>query len=201
MNKREIAENVVIDCGGIARNSDFTAAGLKNYEVAALCKKGFLERIRAGIFQLPGSEQITDEKFIKELLPYGVVCVESAIFHYGYSLFAPPRWSIAVTRNSCDSLKRLDSLPVKGYLIHKDFFQIGKSKDDFNGVELAVYDRERTICDCFKYRTALYSETFHKAISTYIADEKKNPANLPEYAREMKIYEKVMKVMEPLLGG
>ena len=24
--------------------------------------------------------------------------------------------------------------------------------DNFNGVELAVYDCERTICGCFKYR-------------------------------------------------
>lgn len=36
--------------------------------------------------------------------------------------------------------------------------------DNFNGVELAVYDRERTICDCFKYRTKLDNEIFNKAM-------------------------------------
>jgi predicted transcriptional regulator of viral defense system len=78
--------------------------------------------------------------------------------------------------------------------------QIGKSADSFNGVELAVYDRERTICDCFKYRTKLDSETFNKAVNAYAADENKNLANLSRYAREMKLYARVMNVMEVLLN-
>lgn len=79
--------------------------------------------------------------------------------------------------------------------------QIGKSIDNFNGVELAVYDRERTICDCFKYRTKLDSETFNKAVNAYAADENKNLANLSKYAKEMKLYAKVMNLMEVLLSG
>ncbi len=79
--------------------------------------------------------------------------------------------------------------------------QIGKSIDSFNGVELAVYDRERTICDCFKYRTKLDSETFNKAVNAYAADENKNLANLSKYAKEMKLYAKVMNLMEVLLNG
>lgn len=76
---------------------------------------------------------------------------------------------------------------------------MGKITDDFNGVALAVYDRERTICDCFKYRTKLDSETFSKAVNAYVTD--KNLANLSKYAKEMKLYEKVMNVMEVLLNG
>ncbi len=83
MNKKEIAQKVIIKNGGIAKNADFTAAGMKNYEVAALCKEGFIERICRGFYQLPHSNQITEEQFIQELLPQGIVCVESALFHYG----------------------------------------------------------------------------------------------------------------------
>lgn len=79
--------------------------------------------------------------------------------------------------------------------------QIGKSIDNFNGVELAVYNRERTICDCFKYRTKLDSEIFNKAVNAYVADENKNLANLSKYAKEMKLYAKVMNLMEVLLNG
>ncbi len=79
--------------------------------------------------------------------------------------------------------------------------QIGKSTDNFNGVELPVYDRERTICDCFKYRTKLDSETFNKAVNAYAADKNKNLANLSKYAKEMKLYAKVINLMEVLLNG
>ena len=64
-----------------------------------------------------------------------------------------------------------------------------------------VADRERTICDCFKYRTKLDNEIFNKAVNAYAADEKKNLVNLSKYAKEMKLYTKVMNVMEVLLNG
>ena len=201
MNKKEIVQKVIKDKGGIAKTSDFTASGIKNYEVAALCKKGFIERIRRGFYQLPYSNQITEEQLIQELLPQGIVCVESALFHYGYSDFAPREWSVAVPRTAFRSVKKIEEFPIKAYYIQKGFLTIGKSVDNFNGVELAVYDRERTICDCFKYRTKLDNETFNKAVNAYAGDENKNLANLSKYAKEMKLYTKVMGVMEVLLNG
>lgn len=201
LNKKEIAQKVIINNRGIAKTADFTAAGMQNYEVAALCKEGFIERIRRGFYQLPNSNQITEEQLIQELLPQGIVCVESALFHYGYSDFAPREWSIAVPRTASRAIKKVEEFPIKAYYIQKDFLQIGKSIDNFNGVALAVYDRERTICDCFKYRTKLDNEIFNKAVNAYAVDEKKNLANLSKYAKEMKLYTKVMNVMEVLLNG
>ena len=66
---------------------------------------------------------------------------------------------------------------------------------------LPVYDRERTICDCFKYRTKLDNEIFNKAVNAYVADDNKNLSNLSKYAKEMKVYKKVMDLMEVLLNG
>lgn len=201
LNKKEIAQNVIINNGGIAKTADFVEAGIKNYEVAALCKEGIIERIRRGFYQLPHSNQITEEQLLQELLPQGIVCVESALFHYGYSDFAPREWSVAVPRTASRAVKKIEEFPIKAYYIQKDFLQIGKSTDSFNGVTLAVYDRERTICDCFKYRTKLDNETFNKAVNAYAADKNKNLANLSRYAREMKLYTRVMNVMEVLLNG
>ncbi len=201
LDKKAIAQKVITNNGGIAKTTDFTAVGMKNYEVAALCKEGFIERIRRGFYQLPHSNQVTEEQFIQEFLPQGIVCVESALFHYGYSDFAPREWSIAVPRTASRAIKKIEEFPIKAYYIQKDFLHIGKSIDNFNSVELAVYDRERTICDCFKYRTKLDSETFNKAVNAYAADENRNLANLSKYAKEMKLYAKVMNLMEVLLNG
>lgn len=187
--------------GGIAKTADFVAEGIKNYEVVVLCKEGFIERIRRGFYQLPHSNQITEEQLLQEILPQGIVCFESALFHYGYSDFAPREWSVAVPRTASRAVKKIEEFPIKAYYIQKDFLQIGKSTDSFNGVTLAVYDRERTICDCFKYRTKLDNEIFNKAVNAYAADKNKNLANLSRYAREMKLYAKVTNVTEVLLNG
>lgn len=95
----------------------------------------------------------------------------------------------------------MDVLAIKVYFVQPDQFEIGKTIETFNGVELAVYDRERTICDCFKYRTKLDNETFNKALNAYAADEKKNLSNLSRYAKEMRVDKKLLNVMEVLLNG
>ena len=123
------------------------------------------------------------------------------MFHYGYNDFSPREWSIAVPRTASRAVKNIEEFPMKAYYIQKNFLDIGKSTSNFNGVVLSVYDRERTICDCFKYRTKLDNEIFNKAVNAYAADEKKNLANLSKYAKEMNLYTKVMNVMEVLLNG
>lgn len=69
------------------------------------------------------------------------------------------------------------------------------------GISLAVYDCERTFYDCFEYRAKRDNEILNKAVNAYAADDNKNLANLSKYAKEMKLYTKVMNVMENLLNG
>ncbi len=201
LNKRELAQNVFKEVGKIAKTSDFILVGLKNYDVARLCGDGVIERIRHGYYQLATNRDITDEQLIATLLPQGTICVESALFHYGYNDFSPREWSIAIPRSMSRTAKKMQEISMKAYYIQKDYLELGKTMDDFNGVSLPVYDRERTICDCFKYRTKLDHEIFNKALHSYVADEKKNLGNLSKYAKKMRLYEKVMNVMEVLLNG
>lgn len=201
LNKKEILKRVIENNGGIVKTSDFAAKGISKYEVAVFCKEGVIERIRRGFYQLPRSNSVAEEQLIRELLPQGIICVESALFHYGYSDFSPREWSIAMPRTATRTVKNMGEFPMKAYYIQKEFLTMGKSTDEFNGVILPVYDRERTICDCFKYRTKLDNEVFNKAVNAYAVDEKKNLANLSKYAKKMKLYEKVMNVMEVLLNG
>jgi predicted transcriptional regulator of viral defense system len=66
---------------------------------------------------------------------------------------------------------------------------------------LPVYDRERTICDCFKYRARLDNEMFAKALNAYANDTNKNLKNLSDYAKKLRVYKKVTELMEVLLNG
>ncbi|MDO4521514.1 MAG: type IV toxin-antitoxin system AbiEi family antitoxin domain-containing protein [Eubacteriales bacterium] len=201
MEKREIVNAVFQQVGEIAKTADFVEAGLSSFDVASLCKKGQLLRIRNGFYQLPGSEKPKEEYLLSRFLPQGIVCLESALFYYGYSDFAPRAWTVAVPRSFSRSIKAMGSFPIKAYYVQNEFYRYGVASSEFNGVPLSVYDRERTICDCFKYRTKLDSEIFNKAINAYVADANKNLANLSKYAKDMKIYKKMMPVMEVLLNG
>ena len=127
--------------------------------------------------------------------------MESALFHYGYSDFTPRKWSIAVPRTISRRKLEIDSVPIQVYFVQKSLYGIGKTEEDFSGVILPVYDRERTICDCFKFRSRMDSETFNKALNAYTNDEKKNLGRLSDYAKELRVYNKVMELMGVLLNG
>ena len=201
MEKLEQIKKVLTQCGGIARTAEFVAAGINQITLGESCKNGDLKRIRQGFYQLADDDSLSEAQYLRALLPEGIVCMESALFLYGYSDFAPRRWSIAVPRSISLAKLKIDVVPIKTYYIQNELHEIGKATALFDGIELAVYDRERTICDCFKYRTRLDSETFGKAINAYTADDRKNLFNLSKYAKELGLYKRVMDLMEVVLNG
>lgn len=201
MNKLDAIKNIVKTNGGIVKTSQLNEIGIENYEIARLCENGELERVKHGYYQLANRTEISEEKMIATFLTDGIVCMESALFYYGYSDKTPLEWTIAVSRNISKSKVKIENFPCKIYFIQDDKLEIGKTEGVFNGVELAVYDRERTICDCFKYKSKMDNEVFNKAINAYVADDKKNLRNLSKYAKEMKVYKKVTELMEVMLNG
>lgn len=201
MNLYEIAKNVIDSKGGVAKSSDFVAAGMRAVDVVNMCNAGFLDRVRHGYYQLAEQSTVSEEQLLATLIPQGIVCVESALFHYGYSDFTPRKWSIAVPRSMSRKKLDVDALALQPYYVQKDLYELGKTTNNFDGVMLSVYDRERTICDCFKYRSRLDNEMFNKAINAYANDKKKNLNNLSAYAKKLRVYKKVTDLMEVLLNG
>ena len=201
MDKKTLSKQVIIEKGGIAKTSDFVAAGIPAVDIVNLCNTGYLERIRHGYYQLADGNTSSEEQLIATLIPKAIICVESALFHYGYSDFAPRKWSIAVPRSMSRTKLGIDALTLQTYYVQSEIYELGKTTADFNGVVLPIYDRERTICDCFKYRSRLDHEIFSKALNAYAKDEKKNLQNLSIYAKKLRVYKKVNELMSVLLDG
>ena len=201
MDKKTLSKQVIIEKGGIAKTSDFVAAGIPAVDIVNLCNTGYLERIRHGYYQLADWDTSSEEQLIAALIPKAIICVESALFHYGYSDFAPRKWSIAVPRSMSRTKLDIDALELQTYYVQSEIYGLGKTTVDFNGVMLPVYDRERTICDCFKYRSRLDNEIFNKALNAYVNDSKKDLRNLSGYAKKLRVHKKVTELMEVLLNG
>ena len=198
---KTVTKQVLIEKGGVAKSADFVAAGIRAVDVVNLCNAGYLDRIRHGYYQLAEADTTSEEQLLATLIPKGIVCVESALFHYGYSDFAPRKWSIAVPRSMSRTKLDVDALALQPYFVQPEIYELGKVTDDFEGVILPVYDRERTICDCFKYRSRLDNEIFNKALHAYANDTQKNLQNLSVYAKKLRVYKKVTELMEVLLNG
>lgn len=201
MKKLDIAKSIIKKNGGIVKTAQLNEVGIQNSEIKKMCENGALERVKHGYYQITDQIGISEEKMIATFLEEGIVCMESALFYYGYSDRTPLLWTIAVPRKISRTKIKIDNFPCKVYFVQEDKLTLGKAEGVFNGIALPVYDRERTICDCFKYRSKIDNEMFNKAINAYVADQKKNLGNLSKYAKEMRVYKKVTELMEVMLNG
>ena len=64
-----------------------------------------------------------------------------------------------------------------------------------------AYDKEKTVCDIIKNKEKIEFEVYVKALNRYAKSKDKNINKLLEYARVMKIENRVRSQMEVLLNG
>lgn len=201
MSKIMVAHDIAASYDGVVRTSDFNAGGVRNDELSRFCADGKLFRIRKGIYSAVPTEEIAEERLLAKLLPDAIICMESALYIYGYSDHVPTEWNVAVPRTFSRSRLKIEGLFLKPRFIQQDLFSLGQRTEIINGQELKIYDRERCICDCFKYRNKMDSELFNKSVTAYAHDPQKNLMNLLDYARKMRVQKKVQEIMEVLLNG
>ena len=197
MEHKEIIKNIISQSGGIAKLSALTSAGVPKEKIYKLCADGFLQRVRQSYYQLADELNLSDEQVIASTIPEAIISMESALFRYGYSDFTPRVWTVTVPRSA--SRRLTTSVPMKVYYVKDDIYDIGKTTISENGVSFSIYDRERTICDMFKHRGKVDNEMFSKAVNAYANDTQKNLFALSDYAKKLRVYNKVMDIMEILL--
>ncbi len=200
MSKVKIAEKVLKENGGVATISDMIKSGVSHREVSRLCEKGDIIRLKRGYF-ISSSNIPFYEKIVSKLVPEAVISVESALFHYGYSDFVPRKLSITVPRSTSIRKLEIDYVSIKAYYVEKKYYDIGKETKIINDTLINIYDRERTICDCFKYRNKIDSELFNKAMKAYSEDMEKNVKNLLTYAKQLNVYYKLKEYMGVIING
>ena len=135
MDIQNQVKNIIVQQGGIAKSADFVAAGISAVQVVSLCNDGFLERVRHGYYTLAENDTASEEQMLVKLFPKGIVCVESALFHYGYSDYAPRKWSIAIPRSMSRTKLEDNILPLQAYYVQQDIYELGKTKDTFNFID------------------------------------------------------------------
>ena len=68
---------------------------------------------------------------------------------------------------------------------------IGKTKINYEGQDINIFDKDRTICDVVRNESKIDREIVNQAIKSYLVDPKKNTSNLLKYAKKMRAENKV----------
>ena len=125
--------------------------------------------------------------------PHSVLCLISALDWHGITTQIPHQIHLAVERDA--RLPVLDYPPVAGYRFSGRAFSAGIDRVDMDGIVLNVYNPEKTLADCFKFRNRIGIDVVLEALELYRTRKTFLPGRLMEYARICR----VANVMAPYL--
>jgi predicted transcriptional regulator of viral defense system len=188
MNKK--IETLFKKNNGFLKAADLYSVGATRSEVSSMLECGDILRIKRGYYQLANMDEPNEAAMIAKLFPEAILCMDTALFHYGYSDRTPLEWNMAVSRGISKSRFNLTYPFIKPYYIDDKYLNIGVVEETIDGVGMKIYDRERAVCDCLKYKNKMDGEMFGKAIQAYLNDPQKNIKNLASYAKQLRVYKK-----------
>lgn len=169
--------------GGQLRLSEALALGLNRYQFYKLRDEGVIEPVSRGLYRLADLPPVRDPDLaaVASRFPNAVLCLVSALAWHDLTTQIPRRIDLAVERNA--RLPKQKNPPVRGYRFSGKRFSTGIERHDMDGLELRVYNPEKTLADCFAYRNSLGQDVVLEALKFYIQRGRPNYPKVLEYAR------------------
>lgn len=182
--------------GGMMRTTQLAEEKVHYPQREKLIEEGYVEKVRRGYYQWINPDDFSEAGTVTQLFPDAILCMDTALRYYGYSDRTPADWHLAVSKDSGKSRFNIDYPFVKPYYMEPKVLELGLTNGNMDGHEIRIYDKDRVICDCLRYRNKMDKEIFNKAIQNYIADPEKSIPKLLEYAEPLR----VKKIAKDLIG-
>ena len=179
------------DYGYVMTTAELRAEKLYYADIQLMMSEGLIEKVKRGFYHWVEDWNGNEVAIINRLFPDAVLCMETALFYYGYSDRNPAEWNIAIDKNVSKQRTTIDYPFVKAYRIEPALLSLGETTGEINLTEVRIYDRDRTICDVLRNMNKMDKEIFNKAIQGYVKDSKKNIPNLMQFAKALRIQKRV----------
>lgn len=183
--------------GGRLRMSEAVARGITRYTLYSLKNNGVIEQVSRGIYRLVELPPISNPDLVTVSLrfPSAVICLVSALYYHDITTQIPHDVSVAVRRDT--RMPLLDYPPIRVHKFSNAAYQSGIEEHRIDDVPVKVYNPEKTLADCFKFRNKVGMDVVLEALRLYKARRKFDVGKLLQYARICR----VERVMRPYLEG
>lgn len=182
--------------GNIITSKDANKKGISRTLLSQMVKDKAIEKIDYGIYAT--NEFIYDELFIFQMKhPNTVFSFNTALYLLNKTERTPEKFDITTTRNnSLGYCKNVANI----HRVNDEIIDIGKIKLLTNtGKEVYAYNIEKTIVDMISNRNVMEIELANKIIRKSIKEKNFNVNLMFQYAKIMKVYDKVKNYMEAII--
>ena len=184
---------------GVFTAAEAMAAGISLSTMQRLFKKGLFERVARGVYRVVDETSgiNTDYAIVAKRIPNGVLCLISALYFHELTTEIPREIHIAIPRTT--KVPRLKHPAVRIYKLSKKSYSAGQMKSVVDGVRMKVFTPEKTIADCFKFRSAIGTDTAVEALKFYLARPNRNVDLVLEMAKACDVITVIRPYAEALL--
>jgi len=188
---------------GIARLSEFIAAGITSATIGRMEKRGEVLQLGRGLYQLPDADIDANHSLAEaaKRVPRGVVCLVSALAFHELTDTIPSRIWMAI--GSTDRRPKVESPPIQFVRFGAKTLDAGIEEHAIEGVTVRIYSPAKTVVDLFRYRRS-EGRRFQQSTGLNLAIEglrealrsgKARPSEIASYAENAGVW----KVVQPYL--
>jgi len=178
--------------GGGLRMAEALRLGVNRKTLYAMRDAGVVEPVSRGFYRLASLEPLAypDLVTVAKRVPHGVLCLISALSFHELTTQVPHAIDVALERGK--TKPRLDDPPTHFVWFSGPAFHEGIETHDLDGVPVRIYDPEKTIVDCFRYRNQIGMDVAVEALRLWRGRRRKKLDVLLKYAR-MRHVERAMR--------
>ena len=185
---------------GQLRMSEAIKNGISRYMLYKLRDKGVIELISRGVYRLKELPPISNPDLVTVSLrfPNSVICLVSALAFHDITTQIPHSVSVAVYRSS--RLPSLEYPPIQSHRFSNDAFNAGVENHRIDEVPVKIYNMEKTLADCFKFRNKIGMDVVLEALKLYKARRNFNLDKLIKYAKICRVKNVMLPYLETIKG-
>jgi len=184
---------------GILRASTAMRLGVPKHMIYKMAGLGHLVKEARGLYRLAESEPLGDPDLVQVslLISKSVVFLVSALFFHNLTTQIPHQVYIALPQGARE--RKIEYPPLRVFHLSRKTYLAGIEEHRIDGIKVRVYDREKTVTDCFKHRQKIGKEVALEALKDYMQQPGQDVRRLMEYARLNRVEKLIQPYVESLL--
>ena len=191
----EKERKIFAENNGLLRTGQAVKLGIHQQILKRMREAGVLVREARGWYRLADLPPLSNPDLVQVAtrIPDSVVCLISALNFHNLTTQIPFRVYIALPQNV--KAPWIDYPPLRIVYLSEEPYLAGIEEHAIDGVLVRIYNREKTIADCFKFRNKIGKDIALEALKDYLGQRDRQLDRLLEYAR----IDKVEKVIRPYI--
>ena len=183
--------------GGTVTTGQVNAQGIPRVHLKQLVEDGRVMRLRRGLYALPEHEP-DEMAMLQSSYSKGIFSHGTALFLHDLTDRTPLRYTMTFPVGY--HAQALGKQDVKCVFIKPDLWPLGvEAVKTPYGEYVWTYNMERTICDILRAKNAMDIQVVTEAMKRYVQRNDKDLRRLTQYARQLRIEDKVRQYLEVLL--